>query len=190
MRSFTAPQLIVAVPFIQIVLNGQGPLYGSLYLFNCLFLTSTVSRNLHVCGLLFLFSFWFFSYIPNYLCFLLYSDSAMDGVFNTISRPNIRWLGVDCNIVWYMLRTSKTVYDSIPDQRSSLSRQLYCKSNVHTKFLSLKNCIIISIFLGIQYACTLVLDPTSILDQIVFKFMTEKLIPLITINCFRPWIYT
>ena len=53
---------------------------------------------------------------------LIYPQSAMNGVFSFVLRPNTIWPGVDRRVVWYMVCTTKYVADNIPDQGSSLSR--------------------------------------------------------------------
>ena len=58
MRSCAAPRLMSAVPFSHTFIIGQGPLYVSFYLFPCLFLTTTFSHTIYLCGFLFEFSFW------------------------------------------------------------------------------------------------------------------------------------
>ena len=40
----------------------------------------------------------------------------MKEVFKIISRPKTSWTGMDFNVVWYVLCTTKALSDSIPDQ--------------------------------------------------------------------------
>ena len=49
----------------------------------------------------------------------------MKGVFNSMSRPNTCLQGIDYNVVWYVLNTTKAVASKIPDQESSLSKSLF-----------------------------------------------------------------
>ena len=58
----------------------------------------------------------------------------MNGVFSIMLCPKTRCPGVDFSVVWYMLLTANTVSTNIPDQGSSLSRKLFCKSNIHMGF--------------------------------------------------------
>ena len=58
----------------------------------------------------------------------------MKGIFNIVSRPNTICTGVACNMVWYVLRTEKSVAARITYQVSYLSRYLFYKSNVCTGF--------------------------------------------------------
>ena len=80
--------------------------------------TNTLSRILHVCGLRFVCYFVYYFFLSS----LIYSQSAMNGVFNIMSRPKISWPGVAYSVLWYMLSTTKAVYANIPDQGSYSSR--------------------------------------------------------------------
>ena len=50
------------------------------------------------------------------------SQSDMNGVFNIMSSPKIRYPGVACSVLCYMLCTEKYVAANIPDQWSPSSR--------------------------------------------------------------------
>ena len=79
----------------------------------------------------------FYLVILSISCFLqrlIDYHSSTKGVFKVMSRKNTRCIGVDCNVLWYVLRTEKTVATSIPDQGSSLSSSLFFKSSVRTRF--------------------------------------------------------
>ena len=73
---------------------------------------------------------------------IIASHSNMNDLFNIISCQKTTWLGVACRVLWYVLHTEKDVAANKPDQGSSLSRYLFCKSNVLTRFAM--NCWIIS----------------------------------------------
>ena len=47
---------------------------------------------------------------------LIVSRSAMNGVFNVMSRLKNRWTGVACSVGCYMLCTTNYIAASIPDQ--------------------------------------------------------------------------
>ena len=94
------------------------------------------------------FSFWLFLYIRNFVFILIDPKSEMNRLFDIMARPNISWMGVPCNMVMYVLRTAKSVTAKIPDQGSSSSRQLFCKSKLFMRFYMTGEFILILNFLG------------------------------------------
>ena len=80
--------------------------------------TNTLSCILYVCGLIFLFSSWLFLSIYLWLRRLIAYHSAMNGVFNVVSHQKTSWPSMACSIVWYVLRTAKSVSDNITEQGS------------------------------------------------------------------------
>ena len=72
--------------------------------------------------------------ISCYLRFLIYSQSEMKGGFIFVSFTNTGWSCVACNIVFYVIRIKNEVSASIPDQGSSSSKYLLCKSKVRKRF--------------------------------------------------------
>ena len=92
-----------------------------LIIMHFLLCANTLSRILYVCGLqIFIFKLVIFVYYF-FLRRLIVPESAMNGVFNIMSRPKTSLSGVACSIVWYVIHTSKAVAANIPDQGSSLS---------------------------------------------------------------------
>ena len=69
-----------------------------------------------------LFSSWLFSSINFLLRSLIDYPSAMNKVSSTISRTKTIWHGVDCSVLWNVLRTANTIAANIPDQGLSSSR--------------------------------------------------------------------
>ena len=93
-----------------------------LIIMHFLLCANTLSRILYVCGLqIFIFKLVIFVYYF-FLRRLIVPESAMNGVFNIMSRPKISWPGVAYSVLWYMLSTTKAVYANIPDQGSYSSR--------------------------------------------------------------------
>ena len=83
----------------------------------CIFLRiHNFSPIIYMCGLRFLFSIWLFLSIIIWSSILIAYQSAMNGVFKIMSRPKTIWTGVAYSVIWYVLRTSKSVAASIPDQ--------------------------------------------------------------------------
>ena len=83
---------------------------------------STSYSIIYGCGSFSFLSDWLFLSVSCCLHQLIYYRSAMNELFNIISRINTRCPGMSCNIVWYVLHSEKLVAASIPAQGSSLSR--------------------------------------------------------------------
>ena len=93
---------------------------------------NTFSSTLSLCGFQ-IFSFCYFS-ISCCLRLLIASQFSIKGVVNIMMHTNTSWSVMACNVVVYILRTSKALADRIPDQGSSLYRWLFFTSNVCTRF--------------------------------------------------------
>ena len=51
-----------------------------------------------------------------FLHLIIYPQSSIKVIYNTMSHLNTIWPGVACNVVCYILCTAKSVAASIPDQ--------------------------------------------------------------------------
>ena len=133
MRSCITPRCMVTVPFVQTLSIRQ----GSLYEYSCFF---AILWHILIFHVLYSYAVFNFSWMCLFLSFsgclhlLIDLQSAMNWVFNNISRSRTSWPGVNYNMVQYILWTSKAISSIIPDPGSFFSRQSFCKTNVHTRF--------------------------------------------------------
>ena len=90
----------------------------------------------------------------------------MRRVFNIILCPKTSWSVVACNLVWYVLRTDKSVATGIPYQGSYSYRYVFVKLNVRTIF-SMTGLILSNI--EFTWLSVIVLQ----LDFILYSFLVE-----------------
>ena len=134
-----------------------------------------------------IFSFWCFS-ISCCLRLLIASHYSMRGVFNIMMRPSTSWPGMACNVVGYILRTSKALADIIPDQGSSLYRWLFFKSNVCTRF-SITWWILsnIEFYWGFAVVAHLALIPYSVFIRLLLNAWPRNSFPQLCVIIVVLW---